>query len=134
MSSLERTIRILIGRVEEKLWDSATSVDILAPNGDIIGSEVTTCHRVNDGYIKYTLKDYESGVPINPSFTIIMMDGDSVALGIRLEFKQKQYYPISDMEIESIYIIGRDSTMLDDIPVEISKKAENMIMTAVIEL
>jgi hypothetical protein len=133
MTSLEMAIRLLISRLERRLWDDATATDIPAPNGDIIGSAVKGYHRVNNGFVKYTLKDYERGVTIDSSFAVMIMDGDRLALFIKMTFQSSEAASIHELEIASITING-NIISLDDIDSDDrnSRSAENMIMSLII--
>ncbi len=137
MTALERTIRVLISRIETRLWESSTSSDILAVNGDIIGSRVSGHYHVytdsegKKGFISFTLEDYESDAIPSPEMSIVLTDCTDLelAMGIKIIFKKDRYYPISDMDIASVSIIGEpDVVSLEDLSAEVAKKAENMIM------
>ena len=136
MTTLEMVLRLLVARLETRLWDRTTSFDIPAPNGDIIGSAVKGYHRVNNGFIKYSLKDYERGVPTNPSFAVMIMDGDQLALFIKMKFQiqpPESAADIHDLKIVNITING-DNISLNEIASgdKISNKTENMIMSLII--
>ena len=128
MTTIEMVLWILIRRVEHKLWDDSTAEDIVAFNGDIVGSSVTEYHRVNDTYIKYTLTDSERDVDVDPTFTIIMMDGEDLACSIRIEFKKMDTEMIHNLDISSININGVNMD-LDEIDSTSKRNIENTIMS-----
>ena len=134
MTTLEMVIRVLVARVEPKLWDS-TADDIVAPNGDIIGSSVTEYHHVNDTeYIKYTLTDSERGVDVDPSFTIIMMDGKGLACSIKIVFKKMDAEMVHDLDIAYVNINGTDMDLAEIAYNTEMRKIENMIMLCCTQL